>query len=396
VIAAVAVALAASPLPVHEAQLANGMAVVLAPDASASAVIVHVRYEGGAAADLPGCGGCAKLAERLLHSPELDAQIDALGGWSSSEAAIDHIATTVHVPPGALARALWLESERVAHAADASATTREGAVAEIAAERRAQDAIGRVARAVQRLSWQGDPYGHLVLGAAPPPTSADVRGYLAPAHATLVIAGRFDRARADELVRRYFAALPAGAPIAEARAEAIRPRAATGADDVFDPIPKAVVAFAFAAEAADAVELAARIVASRVARKLGGRATDVHVELERRARGGDLEIVAVAAPHVDPKELAAAIEAELARLRDAPVAPDDLAGAANTLDLDLVIAFEGLAFRAAELASWRALYGHADRFDAARRRAHDVTAQAVQAAAQTWLANDVRVLGRAP
>lgn len=391
--ATIAVVALASPLPIAQTRLANGIEVVLAPDDAASSVVVHVRYEGGAAADTDACSGCAKLAEHLLRvSPELDARVDALGGWTSGEATINHVATTTHVPPGALAFAVWLEADRAERARHAGVEARVRAVASVDAEGNEQEPIARVARVVQRLLWDGDPYGNLVFGRALPPRDGDMRGYLA--RPIVVIAGRFDRARGETLVRRYFGEL-AAATAQPARAEPIQPREVARYLVKSDPIPKVVVAFRFAADAADVVAVAARILQQRFARALvaTGRATEIRVELDRRARGGDVKLVAIAAPGVEPFDFGAAIEAELVRFREAPASADEVRGAATALDLELVLAFEGLAFRAAELARWTALYGRAHRFAAARGAPYDVSPADVHAAATTWFAHEIRIVG---
>jgi predicted Zn-dependent peptidase len=393
-------ALFAAPLAVAELRLDDGVRVVLAPDPWASSVVVHVRRGGGVAAEPADCGGCAFAFARLLAMPELDARVDAIGGWSSTSSAADHVAAIVSVPPGALAFALWLESERVTRASDAAQLAR--AIGELDAARRGDAALVAIDDALRDALWVGDPYGRSPRGDNGLPSAAALSAYaraqLAPGNTIVVVAGRFERARGEELARKYLGALPVGVAATMPVTTAIVPRARIERL-VASPIGRVVFGFRVAPTDYDAAAIVGQILAggraSQLARRLvaTGLASDVRVELDRRARGGELRLIVTAEAGVDPGRLVRPIDAAIGRVRES-IEADELARAIATLDAELVTAFEGLAFRAVQLARWVALDGRADGFDAARRRIHDASAELVRSGAERWLDNAVVVVGR--
>ncbi len=396
-------------LDVSELRLGNGLAVVLAPDDTASSVAVHVRYAFGAADEGPREEGFAHLLERLLasgsvHVADPDAMLDAVGGWTTSATAADHVSVTDVVPAGALERALWLEADRMAGAAEAiDDAGLARALAAIAAERRSaydDHPYALVARAIEDALGQGHVLGdpHATRAAL----AAFTREHVAPANATLVIAGRFDPAATRAVVERDFAWIPAG-PRPRLPTSRLAARQAAVRREVADPIAKVVVAARgpLPYSGADlALELAMQIVAggrtSRIGQRLGGAATDVRAELTRDLRGDVIQVVVTVARADDLDRTAAVIASELAALRDVPVTSDELARARAALDLRLVTGLEGLAFRADMLATWASYLHRPASLEPVRHRRAAITPAEVLQAAVTWLGptSQVTVIGR--
>ena len=398
-------------LPVTAVVLPNGLRVLIAPDPSVSSVVVHVRYGSGAADD---DHGYAHLAERLMFdgsvhvkSGDFDARIDAVGGWTSSTTAADHLSVFELVPAEATPLVLWLEAERMAGLADGiteAGLARE--VAGIANERRAaydRHGYGLVARAVERSLWGTGANGRDVLGDGVAPTLATirayVRGHLVPNNATLVIAGDVDVSATLELVRRDFGWIPRGprVPLIAADDRAL-PAASTVV--VADPIPKAVVAFRTSADDAPdtmALEIAAALLGKRASHVLvdGGLAADVHAELVHQARGGELRISATAKPGVDPSQLATAITRTIAELRAHEPSSDELSRSRTAVEAELVESFETLAVRADALARRATWSQVGDYLRTYRAALHAITPHALQLAVRA-LADDasVTVIGR--
>ena len=380
-VAVSAIARADTGLQVVHDRLPNGLAVVLAPDARASSVVIEVRYAAGAADEAALEAGYAHVVERLLAAPEVDARIDAVGGWTTSEAAVAHVRTVIDVPPGAVETALGLEAERMRTLPDAiDARALERASAAIAAERHAayeDHPYGLVARAVQQALWSGGPNAHLVLAtsrATPEAIAAFARRWFGAGHAVLVVAGRFDLARVQQLVRDDFARVPAG-PTRAAEPVAPPPLEAPSELHVADPIAKAVIAFR--APAAFAPDEAALEVAARIA----ARAANARVEYRRQTGGGELQLVAEG----DPDALVKPLRAALAAVRAAPPSSDDLERAVAGLELESMLALEAIPLRADALAS------APDPIHARRAALHAVTPASVQLAARHWLAESAAV-----
>ncbi|HEY5925526.1 MAG TPA: insulinase family protein, partial [Kofleriaceae bacterium] len=213
-------------LPVEHVDMRNGLHVILAPDDAASSVVVHVRYKSGAALERTIEAGYTNLLAKLMsagsvHVKDFDARIEAAGGWANAQATHDYFAVTDSVPAHALDLVLWLEAERMAGLADgmteaAVAAARDATVAEWRSAY-VDEPYALVTRELQRALWVGEfaRYGNPVLGDGYHAHVASVesvrrfaRERLAPNHAILVVAGRFDRAAAKRLVERYFNWIP--------------------------------------------------------------------------------------------------------------------------------------------------------------------------------------------
>jgi hypothetical protein len=252
-------------LPVERYALGNGLVVILAPDASVASVAVHVRYDADQAPKLE-----AQLGAGSLHVKDFAARIDAVGGWATTLASDDSLGMTEHVPAHALSLALWLEAERMAGLADA---IEDSALRRIARER------------------------------------------IAPNHATLVIAGRFDTVRTRELVSRYFGWIPP-------RDGAAKPHKAGR----FDP----------------ALAIAGEVLAARLT-------GDVRIEITP-----DRDMIARPVDGRDPAQMKDALGRELRALRTQPPKPDEITRARDRVITRFYLALEHLSIRAELLASWTA------------------------------------------
>ena len=230
---------------------------------------------------------------------------------------------------------------------------------------------------------------------------------IAPANATIVIAGRVDKDAALALARRYFAWIPAGrTPVARPSSRELVPLAQPVERTVIDPVSKVVVAYrAGAADSATATELdvVAHVLAgrrrSRLARALvdTSLATEVRAEVVRSARGAELRITAVASTGADPARIGAAIRSEVAALgRANRVSNDELGVATLSARRELIGAIENLAFRADALASWEAYVGEANRFDIQLERLGAVGEPELTATVRRWLTatSAVTIIGR--
>jgi zinc protease len=394
-------------LPIEHMQLANGLQVILARDASATAVAIHVRYEAGAASERSTEAGYTHLVETLLgegsvHVKDFTARIEAAGGWATTATTTDALAMTEQVPAHALELALWLEAERMAGLADGITATGLAHARElIHAEWRAayvEDPHALVAREVQRALWTGVRDGAAVLADIPAADVEAVRRFarerLVPNRATVVIAGRFDVAATRTLVRRYFAWIPAREGAVESVHDTIEPRTSALTTTVKDPVAKVVVAFRCEpfTPAIDVIgQLLANGTSSRLVAALvnTGLASEVHSEVTR-TRAAELRLVATPAPGIDPARVALALHAELARLRAQPPTTAEVLRAASPLVTDFHLAMENLVVRAELLATWTA-YGRRRLSQQWSTSLSRMSTEAVGAAISRWLGEHAAV-----
>jgi zinc protease len=358
--------------------LANGLRVVLAPDPSVSALVVHVRYEDGAGTETDATSGFTYLVERLfahgtVHTQpgEHRARIDDAGGFATSATSIGDLTLTTQVPRGALELALWLEAERMAGLADG--LTERGlaaARAEVLAERRSayvDQPHALVERAVREALWPaGDPRRRDVLGdgdAINAATLDDVRRFvrarIRPDRATLVIAGAFDATTARQLVHRYFGWIPgtrttSTTPLAAVLAPPMLDSRGHQTIRIADRVRRVVVAarapvLSDDQHGAALCEVLANGRSSRLHRALvdSGLASAVRADLV----DGRLEIEVAPAPGSDLLRIARVALAELALPPAAHVAlASELEHAWPAAELRRLIALENLPARARLLA----------------------------------------------
>jgi zinc protease len=203
--------------------LANGLHVVLAPDPALPDVGLALQVHAGSADDPDGLEGLAHLAEHVSFKGSRDVGehdyfrlLDQVGATSvNGTTAFDSTTFTEALPPEGLARALWLEANRLGHLApyvQDAAVEHERAILEHEFRLRSIDNTSANIREITRdeLFGPGHPYRSPEDGLAsidrirPADVRAFVRTWYGPGNATLALAGHFDPAQAMSLVEKYF------------------------------------------------------------------------------------------------------------------------------------------------------------------------------------------------
>ena len=218
--------------PVTRYRLANGLEVLLAPDASLDDVAVMVRYRVGEAEDPEGRVGLAHVAEHVMFDGtpsvapgEFVRRLEEAGGANvTGKVNAERTVFVESVPPGRLPLALWLEADRMAHVGDVldAATVRREWIAadsETVEQRQFGGSVPWNALWTEVFP-AGHPY-HLLgtrgttMGLfGPNDVQSFLRTWYSPANATLIVVGHFDPSAARALVEKGFgglrgAALPA-------------------------------------------------------------------------------------------------------------------------------------------------------------------------------------------
>jgi zinc protease len=213
------------PPPLEAYTLPNGLRVILAPDPAAPLVSIEVRYGAGSGDDPDGLAGLAHMAEhmtfvRTAHAAHLLQELTSLGACPlNGETWTDFTRYYETVPPERLEAALWLESERMGFAVDA--VTEANLDAErlvVLNELHDNGSMGLDVALTGSLFPRWHPYFHEGSGERELGRihAADIQAFLrtwyVPGNASLVLAGRFDGAKATSWISRYFAPVPAVPP----------------------------------------------------------------------------------------------------------------------------------------------------------------------------------------
>jgi len=201
--------------------LANGLRVVLDPDASSSTAGISVTYDVGSTAEGAGQSGFAHLFEHMMFQGSKNAPkgqhfrlIAARGGSLNGSTDADYTNFYEELPANELALGLWLEADRM-RSLQVTETNFQNQRAVVEEEFRMRVQNQPYAPAELRLGELAfahyTPYAHPVIGSLADLDAARfdwVREFYAryygPNNAVLTVAGHFTSATAKALIEQYF------------------------------------------------------------------------------------------------------------------------------------------------------------------------------------------------
>jgi zinc protease len=208
---------------VTEYRLDNGLRLLLAPDASAETVTVHVTYLVGSRHESYGEKGMAHLLEHLLfkgskNHPDVKQEFARRGARWNGTTSFDRTNYFETLPASGdnLEWALAMEADRMVH----SFVRKSDLDSEMTVVRNefemGENSPGSVLfQRMQRLAFGWHNYGNAIIGARSDIESVPIgrlqafyRTWYQPDNALLVVGGRFEPQRALEQVARHFGAIP--------------------------------------------------------------------------------------------------------------------------------------------------------------------------------------------
>lgn len=408
------------PIVYKERVLANGMKVFTARDATTPNVSVQVWYGVGSKDDPNGRSGFAHLFEHMMFkatrnmpNETLDRLTEDVGGFNNASTWDDFTNYYEVVPANHLERLLWAEADRMGSLVidEAAFASERDVVKEELRQRVLADPYGRFfALDIPRQSFTTHPYRRPGIGSIEELDAAtvdDVRAfhatYYRPDNAALIVAGNFDEAQLQTLVDRYFAPLKAPAtPLP--RVTIVEPaRAGPRTVNTYGPnVPLPAVAITWLAPAAsdkDAPALAvldAILSAGKSSRLYDTLVYDQKIAQTvfssgpTNAQPGLFYVGAIMAGGKTVDQGEAALRAQVARLRDAPPTPAELAEAKTGLLADAVRKREEIDGRAFAIGYALLTDGDAARANTNLADLQAVTAADVQRVAKKWLADERR------
>jgi zinc protease len=203
--------------------LANGLRVLLAPEASSPTASVWVWYRVGSKNERPGITGASHWVEHMLFegSPrygkgEIDRAVLRVGGELNAFTDTDFTAYFTTVPRAHLSVPLSIEADRMTRAAITDLeVARERTVIHSEREGNENWPEFRVEEELFQLAFRVHPYQWDALGRRrdiEEMTAEQLREYYrryyGPKNAVLVVAGGFDSRRTEDEVRHRFSQLP--------------------------------------------------------------------------------------------------------------------------------------------------------------------------------------------
>ncbi|MCG3155322.1 MAG: hypothetical protein DKINENOH_01928 [bacterium] len=215
-------------------KLDNGLEVILHADQSDPIVAVAIFYHVGSNREEKGRTGFAHLFEHMLFQEsqhvgqdQFFKKIQGVGGTLNGFTNHDFTGYFEIVPRNNLEMCLWLESDRMGYllpTVTAAAFANQQEVVQNEKRQRVDNVpYGHTSYVIHKLLFPEDhPYNWQVIGSFEDlknATLADVRQFFkkwyGPNNATLVVAGDFDRAQAQQWIAKYFGELPSPPPVAD-------------------------------------------------------------------------------------------------------------------------------------------------------------------------------------
>ncbi len=393
--------------------LANGATLYAIRDTSAATVSINIWYDVGQRDDPPGRGGFAHLFEHLMFKTTrnlpggVTEAVTEIGGSTNASTLFDYTDYYMTVPANQLEAMLWIEGERLRNLVvdEKRFQSEREVVKEELRQRILSQPYGRILyMLLPAFAFDGHPYARPIGGSAADldrATLADVRAfhetYYRPDNAIFVVSGNFDPAELDSLADRYIGSIarPAGT-IPRDPAQG-RPVTARTIDAYAPGVPLPALAFAWRApfaKDADAagIELIEAILtrgaASRLHRSLideKGLASAITSYNLPASDGHAFSLIVTLAKNRELGDAEAALAAEIARLREAPLTPAELDTAKNGLLGDALSRRETARGRAYELGGGAILTGNPDLADERLAAIRAMTPADVQRIARVWL-----------
>jgi zinc protease len=218
------------PFEITTFQLENGLRVVLSEDYTLPLVSVVMAYNVGSIYEPPKKTGLAYMLENLMFQGSRNIGsmqhihfISKVGGVLNAETTEDLTIFYQTVPASQLALVLWLESDRMISLDIHPSNMKRlrGSLIQEIRQRRLDDPYYESSLLLDKFLYPNEAYSHPVVGSETDlreMTAEDAREFYAkyyiPNNAILCITGNFSRRKAVELVRKYFATIPPGKPVA--------------------------------------------------------------------------------------------------------------------------------------------------------------------------------------
>ncbi|WP_205598392.1 pitrilysin family protein [Caulobacter sp. 17J65-9] len=413
---------AIAPIEYTQRTLPNGLRVFAIRDTSTPNVSVQVWYDVGSKDDPAGRSGFAHLFEHLmfkqtrnLANEQFDRLTEDVGGFNNASTYDDFTNYYEVVPANHLQRILWAEAERMGNLVvdEAVFKSERDVVKEELRQRILAQPYGKLFGLMYpEISFDTSPYGRPGIGSIEnldAATVEDVRAfhatYYRPDNAVLLVAGNFDPAELDKWVDQYFGPLKKpDAPLPRVTAlEGPRkgPKLWT-AYEPNTPLPAVVISYPF--PAGDSPDMPALIVADAIMSKGESSrlyqslvydqqiATEAFTALEQRQQPGSYAVGSIMAEGKTAEAGEAALRAQVAKLRDAPVTAAELSEAKNQLVTDALRERETVDGKADALGRAVLISGDPAAANRLLGQIQAVTAADVQRVAKKYLQDETRAV----
>ena len=404
--------------------LDNGLTLIVHEDHKVPIVAVNVWYHVGSKNEKPGKSGFAHVFEHLMFNGSENFNDDYFQSLERV-GATDLNGTTnedrtnyfQNVPTSAVDLALWMESDRMGHLlgaiTQAKLDEQRGVVQNEKRQGENEPYAVTEELIIKSTFPAGHPYSWSVIGSMEDLNAASLadvkewfKTYYGAANAVLVVAGDITADVAYEKVKKYFADVPSGPPIAKHNLWVAK-RSGMQRQQVQDRVPQARVYKvwnipAWGSADADYLDLVSDVLASGKTSRLYKRlvyvdqiATNVSATVDLREIGGQFTITATAKPGGDLKKVEQAVDEELAKFLKSGPSEKELQRVKTQYIANFIRGSErigGFGGKSDILARNQVFAGNPDHYKTTLARVEKASAGNLLQTAKEWLSDGVYVL----
>ena len=408
-------------LTLQRFRLGNGLTVLVCEDHSAPVVAYHTWYRVGSRHEHEGKTGLAHLFEHLMFNEiegrqagEFDRKLEEAGAESNASTWLDWTQYNIAIPKDQLGLVIGLEAERMSKLVlrDPQVTTEKGVVANERRYRVDDDVEGAVsellwATAFTRHAYRWPTIGWMqdIEGFTTEDCDAFYRTFYAPNNAIIVAVGDVSVPFVLGKIAKAYGHLPASTlPLEDVVPEP--PQTEERNVEVTKPTSTQKLAVGYHSPAMGDFDHPALSLLAEVL--FGGRASRMHQKLVRELEiatevrvfvgpfrdPGLIEIYASARGEHTAEELLAAIDEELTRVADEPIAAEEIERARARLELGLLAGLDTVDGKASTIGFYETVLGRPaaafERLEATAR----LTASDLRRVARRYLRKEARSVVR--
>lgn len=414
--------LQAQQIKFEEYDLPNGLHVILQEDHSNPLVTTSVLYHVGSKNENTGRTGFAHFFEHLMFEGsenmkrgDFDKYCAEAGGYNNANTTQDRTYYYETFPSNQLALGLWLESERMMHATvdqKGIDTQREVVKEEKRLRYDNQPYMTALFAETFKLLFKEHPYKNTVIGSMEDLNAAqevDYKDFYAtfyvPNNATLSIAGDIDIAQAKKLVNDYFAPIPKGKnaiPRPNVVEKSITQEIISNYDDKNAQIPAVILAYRTPKETdkdAYILDVISNVLfsgeSSRIQKEVVNKkqlAVGTGKFLISMEDYGVFLLYGLPMQGKDAKEMQAAIDEEIEKLKKDGITATELQKQINNLEKSFVDKNSTTTGVAENLANYHVYYGDTNLINQELNIYKSIATEDVKRVANQYLNKNQRVV----
>jgi len=401
-----------------DARLKNGLRLIVAEDHSAPVFSVAIVYNVGSRDERPGRTGFAHLFEHMMFKGSENVgpgehfyTVFSNGGTMNGTTSKERTLYFETMPANQLEAALFLEADRMRSLAivKENLDNQRSAVQEERRQGVDNQPYGRTEEAIDGLAFDNPAYKHSVIGSMDDLTAASTQDvaaffqtYYAPNNAIVAVTGDVTNTRVQELARRHFESIPSqpAPPAVDVSQPSQTGERRLTIEDALARVPRLDIAYRIPSNLSaddDAIDVLRLVLsAGRSSRLYETVVRQKQLAVSANAFASDsrgprlLRIVATPTPGKSADELEAAIDAEIDRMKSAPIAGWELEKARNNARRQFVGGLGQSLNRAVDLAEYALIYNDPGQINKRWDRLTKLTAADVQRVAKQYLTKENR------